>query len=95
MAEERTLRELVLITLIRLPLRTVLLRGNFRRAPEISWTALSEPIRYRLRRSLQRAEDAHPIQVSTPCPLVVDRAKMPPRLTTSYVMITPVLAWVL
>jgi hypothetical protein len=75
-----TNRALPLITLIRLPLRTVVLRGNFRRTPETGWTPLSIPIRYRLRRSFHRAEGAHSLQVFIPCPPVVDRAKMLPRL---------------
>jgi hypothetical protein len=95
MGEERTVRALGLITLIRLPLRNVVLRGNSHWVSESSWAPLSKPIRYRLRTSFQRADGAHSIQVSTPCPLVVDRGKMPPRLTTSYVMITRVLASVL
>ena len=90
-----TNRALPLITLIRLPLRTVVLRGNSCRTPETSWTPLSKPIRYRLCGGFQRTEGAHLLQVSAHCPLVVDRGKMPPRLTTSYVMITRVLASVL
>jgi hypothetical protein len=55
LAEERTVRVLGLITLIRLPLITVVLRAYSRRKPETWWTSLSTPIRYRLRRSSQRA----------------------------------------
>ncbi len=38
-------------------------------------------IRYRLRGDFQSAEGAHSLQVFIPCPPVVDRAKMLPRLT--------------
>ena len=54
---------------------TVVLRGNARRTPETQWTPLSKAIRYRLRRSFHRVEIAHTLQVSIPCPLLMDRAK--------------------
>jgi hypothetical protein len=92
MAEERTARTLSLITLIRLPPRAVVLRANPPQTSETSWTPLSKPFRYRRCRRFQRTEGAHSIQVSIPCPLVVDRAKMLPRLAISCVMITRVLA---
>ncbi len=81
MGEERTVRALGLITLIRLPLRTVVLRGNSRQTAETSWTPLSKPIRYSLRGGFQSAEGAHSLQVFIPCPHVVDRVKRPPQLT--------------
>jgi hypothetical protein len=45
---------------------TGVLRANSPRALAPRWTPLSTPIRYTLRRSFQRAEGAHSIQVSRP-----------------------------
>ena len=72
----------------RLAAITGVLRANYPWASATWWTPLSTPIRYRLRHRSQSAEGAHPIQVSAPCPLVVDRAKRPLRLATSFLMIT-------